>query len=166
PDARSLGITLVLENHYKDGYWEWPELAQSAQAFLKLLEGIPESAWFGVNFDPSNAVVAGEDPLELLDSVKERVVTMHASDRYLKDGTAEDLRRREADPQTGYSQLLHHGVIGDGLNDFDAIFHLLRSVDFQGWISIEDGDDPTQGADHLRRSAAFLRTKMTLHGLP
>ena len=38
---------------------------------------------FGVNYDPSNTILAGEDPLDLLDKVKHRVVTMHACDRYL-----------------------------------------------------------------------------------
>jgi sugar phosphate isomerase/epimerase len=38
-------------------------------------------------------------------------------------------------------------------------------VGFQGWISIEDGDDPNVGWDHLRQSAEFLRRKMAEHGL-
>ena len=42
---------------------------------------------FGVNYDPSNTYLAGEDPMELLKRVSKRVVTMHASDRYLKEGT-------------------------------------------------------------------------------
>ena len=54
-----------------------------------------ESPHFGVNYDPSNAYLAGEDPLQLLDRIKHRVVTMHASDRYLIEGTIDDLRREE-----------------------------------------------------------------------
>ncbi|MDB6148682.1 MAG: hypothetical protein JWQ44_130, partial [Chthoniobacter sp.] len=27
PDAEQHGITLILENHYKDGYWQFPEFA-------------------------------------------------------------------------------------------------------------------------------------------
>lgn len=42
---------------------------------------------FGVNYDPSNAFLEGGDPMELLERVKHRVVTMHASDRYLLGGT-------------------------------------------------------------------------------
>ena len=53
------------------------------------------SSYFGVNYDPSNTYLAGEDPLELLKRVSHRVVTMHASDRYLKEGTIEDLRKEE-----------------------------------------------------------------------
>lgn len=165
PHAQSQGVTLTLENHYKDGYWEYPELAQKQETFLELLAAIPPSPWFGVNYDPSNALIAGDDPIELLEAVKTRVVTMHASDRYFAGGTLEDLRAQEAHPRAGYAPFLKHGVIGQGLNDYDLIFSLLHSVGFQGWISIEDGDDPAVGMEHLRLSAQFLRAKMAQHGL-
>ena len=165
PQAEKSGVILILENHYKDGSWQYPEFAQKRDVFLELLASIPESPWFGVNFDPSNSIIAGEDPLVLLEAVKRRVVTMHASDRYFEGGTAEDLRTQEADPHTGYSSILKHGIIGRGLNDYDKIFSTLKSVGFQGWISIEDGQDPTVGMEHLRLSAEFLRKKMAEHGL-
>ncbi len=40
PLAHELGITLILENHYKDGFWEYPEFAQSKDVFMSLLEAI------------------------------------------------------------------------------------------------------------------------------
>ena len=126
-------VILVLENHYKDNYWDHPEFAQSTEMFCDLVSRI-NSPHFGVNYDPSNAYLAGEDPLELLDRVKHRVVTMHASDRYLIEGTLDDLRREEG--HRGYAARLRHGVIGGGLNDFDAIFSTLRTAGFDGWISI------------------------------
>ena len=57
-------------------------------------------------------------------------------------------------------------MIGRGLNDYDAIFSTLKSVGFKGWISIEDGDNPDVGMEHIRLSAEFLRAKMAEHGLP
>jgi sugar phosphate isomerase/epimerase len=149
--AASRGVTLILENHYKDNYWDHPEFAQSTEMFCDLVSRIP-SRHFGVNYDPSNAYLAGEDPLDLLERVKHCVVTMHASDRYLVEGTLDDLRR-EGDGR-GYAARLRHGVIGRGLNDYDAIFATLRSVGFDGWISIEDGVD---GFEDLQESVAFLR---------
>jgi len=163
--AEQQGITLILENHYKDAHWQYPEFAQKIDVFLELLSHLPQSKHFGVNYDPSNTIIAGEDPIAMLEAVKHRVVTMHASDRYFEGGTAEDLRKLEAHPQTGYSSILKHGVIGRGLNDYDRIFSILKSVGFNGWISIEDGEDPKVGMDHLRQSAEFLRQKMTMHGL-
>lgn len=161
PSAEEAGVVLTLENHYKDGTWEYPEYAQSRERFLAILDAIP-SPWLGVQYDPSNAVVAGIDPYTLLDDVIERVVTVHASDRYLKGGTVEDLRRIDADAVHGYARLLRHGVIGEGFNDFDRIFRTLGAQGFKGWISIEDGEGDTVevGMENLRRSVAFLRERM------
>jgi sugar phosphate isomerase/epimerase len=157
PHAQAAGITLVIENHYKDGYWQHPEFAQKMDVFCDLIDQV-HAQNFGVNYDPSNTILAGEDPLELLRRVRHRVKSMHASDRYLAEGTIEDLRREE--DATGYAKRLRHGEIGKGLNDYDAIFSTLAQVGFDGWISIEDGVD---GMDQLHRSVAFLRTKMAKH---
>ena len=81
---------------------------------------------------------------------------MHASDRYLIEGTLEDLRKEEGGVQ-GYAKRLKHGEIGQGLNDYDAIFTELKRVGFDGWISIEDGVD---GMDQLARSVEFLKKKI------
>ena len=155
PQAEKLGVTLILENHYKDDFWEYPEFAQQMDIFCMLVDRIHHPN-FGVNYDPSNTFLAGEDPLELLYRVSDRVVTMHASDRYLKEGTIEDLRKEEGGAM-GYAKRLSHGEIGKGLNDYDAIFKELKRVGFDGWISIEDGVD---GMDQLERSVAFLRKKV------
>jgi sugar phosphate isomerase/epimerase len=155
PEAEACGVTLVIENHYKDDFWSYPEFAQKMDVFCELVERVKHPR-FGVNYDPSNAFLAGDDPLELLQRVKHRVVTMHASDRSLISGTLEDLRREEGGAE-GYAKRLKHGTIGRGLNDYDAIFGTLRGVGFDGWISIEDGVD---GMDQLRESVAFVRGKM------
>ena len=157
-EAEKVGVTLVIENHYKDDFWTEPEFAQMMDVFVELVGRI-DSPWFGVNFDPSNAIAAGEEPLELLEKVKHRVVTMHASDRYLANGTIEDLRREEGG-SAGYVSFFKHGVIGKGLNDYDAIFSILKGVGFDGWISIEDGVD---GMDQMHESAQFLKQKVKEH---
>jgi sugar phosphate isomerase/epimerase len=160
PYAAERGVTLTLENHYKDDFWTHPEFAQRMDVFCTIVDRIDPAGWpnFGVNYDPSTAMLAGDDPLDLLRRVGHRVVTMHASDRYLASGTIDDLRREEH--STGYAARLRHGEIGRGLNDYDAIFALLREAGFNGWISIEDGVD---GLDQLRRSVRFLRDAIARH---
>ena len=155
PYAQERGITLILENHYKDDFWEYPEFAQKRAVFTRLVKSIQHPN-FGVNYDPSNTFLAGEDPLDLLYDVSERVMTMHASDRFLKYGTIEDLRNEEGGA-VGYAKRLSHGEIGQGMNDYDAIFTELKRVGFDNWISIEDGVD---GMDQLERSVAFLKKKI------
>ena len=158
PEAERCGVTLIIENHYKDDFWNYPEFAQKMDLFCELVERVRHPR-FGVNYDPSNAFLAGDDPLELLERVKHRVVTMHASDRTLIEGTLADLRREEGGAE-GYAKRLRHGEIGKGLNDYDAIFGTLRAVGFDGWVSIEDGVD---GMDQLRASVAFVRMKLRQH---
>lgn len=157
--AKTLGVKLGIENHYKDGHWLYAEFAQKQDVFLDLLELIPRSPYFGVQYDPSNAVVAGDDPIELLKRVADRVVSMHASDRYLVPGaTLEDLKASEG--SAGYAKILKHGVTGKGLNDFDSIFKILSANNFSGWISIEDG---MNGMEEMQESLAFLRRKVDEH---
>lgn len=165
PFAEAHDVTLILENHYKDAYWDFPEFAQQMEDFLSLLQRISPHPHFGVNYDPSNAIIAGDDPIDLLHAVKDRVVTMHASDRYLEGGSLDDLRRMDRDPIAGYAPMVKHGIIGRGLNDYDRIFSILSASGFNGWISIEDGEDPEAGLDHLAESARFLRGKMAAYGL-
>jgi sugar phosphate isomerase/epimerase len=164
PDAEATRVVMTLENHYKDGLWEYPEFAQSQRRYLAILESI-DSPWLAAQYDPSNAVVAGEDPYDLLERVLPRLATMHASDRYLEGGTIADLRRLSSDPMHGYARILKHGVIGEGLNDYDRIFGMLARAGYAGWVSIEDGEGPTiaEGLANLSRSAEFLRVQFARH---
>ena len=54
PVVREHDVVLGLENHYKDGFWSYPEFAQNLDVFLALLDAIPELRHFGVQYDPSN----------------------------------------------------------------------------------------------------------------
>jgi sugar phosphate isomerase/epimerase len=153
PIAREHGVTLSLENHYKADGWLYPEFAQRAELFFQLLDRIPERVHFGVQYDPSNAIVAGDDPIALLEAVADRVVSMHASDRSLAEGTTLD-ELRQTDGTLGYSPNLRHGVTGKGLNDYNAIFRILAAHHYRGWVSIEDG---MNGLSEMAESLAFLR---------
>ena len=153
PVAQEHGVILGLENHYKDGFWQYPEFAQKMDRFLAIVDTVADRAHFGVQYDPSNAIVAGDDPLALLDRVAARVVSMHASDRYLAPGvTLEELR--QSDGTLGYSSKLLHGITGKGLNNYPAIFRTLAAHGYSGWVSIEDG---VNGIDEMAESLAFLR---------
>lgn len=78
---------------------------------------------------------------------------MHASDRYLTEGvTLAELR--QSDGTLGYSPHLRHGVVGQGLNDYETIFRILAEVGFTGWVSIEDG---MNGMAEMQQSIDFLK---------
>jgi sugar phosphate isomerase/epimerase len=152
--AERRDVILCIENHYKDGTWQYPEFAQPEDILLEILDRV-DSPRLGVQYDPSNAILGGYDPIRFLERVLPRVVTMHASDRSLAPGARlEDLRL--SDGATGYSDKLRHGEIGLGLIDYDTIFRMLAGAGFTGWISVEDG---VNGLDELRRSVTFLKNK-------
>src|SRR5262245_9972829 len=156
--AERRGVVLCMENHYKDGTWRYPEFARDEETFLEIIERI-DSPHFGVQYDPYNATVGGYDPIRFLEKVRHRVVTVHASDRYLAPGaTLDDLKT--ADGAAGYAAVLRHGETGTGMNDYDAIFRLLAEAGFTGWISLEDG---MEGLDEMRRSVEFLKRKRAAH---
>ena len=148
PLAREAGVTMCLENHYKDNLWTAPEFAQSHARYLAILDAV-DSPWLAAQFDPSNAIIAGEDQYVLLERILPRLATVHASDRYIESAPGED-------------GSLVHGVVGRGLNDYDRILGALAGAGFAGWISIEDGEGPTiaEGMDNLRQSVAFLRHEL------
>ena len=152
--AERRDVVLCLENHYKDGTWQHPEFAQPEDIFVEILGRI-DSPRLGVQYDPSNALIGGYDPIRFLKTVLPRVVTMHASDRSLVAGATID-ELRQSDGTIGYSDKLRHGEIGQGVIDYDAIFRILASAPFSGWISVEDG---LNGLDELKRSIAFLKHK-------
>jgi sugar phosphate isomerase/epimerase len=89
----------------------------------------------------------------LLREVAARVVSMHASDRFLAPGATLD-QLRQSDGTLGYSPNLRHGVTGQGLNDYPAIFQILKDHNYDGWISIEDG---VNGMEEMAESLAYLR---------
>lgn len=152
--AESRDVVLCMENHYKDSTWRYPEFAQDEDVYLEILGRIV-SPRLGVQYDPSNALVGGYDPIGFLDKVLPRVVSMHASDRSLAKGaTLDDLK--EADGSFGYSTKLKHGETGKGMIDYDAIFTRLAAAGFAGWISVEDG---MNGLDEIARSVDFLKAK-------
>ncbi len=159
PTARECEVVLGIENHYKDGFWKYPEFALKKDLFMAILEAIPERDYFGVQFDPSNAIVAGDDPLDWLGAFADRIVSMHASDRSLAEGVTLD-ELRQSDGTLGYSPHLRHGVTGKGLNDYDSIFRILAQQRYAGWISIEDG---MNGMEEMAESLAFLRRMVARH---
>ncbi|MGA8030417.1 MAG: sugar phosphate isomerase/epimerase family protein, partial [Bryobacteraceae bacterium] len=77
PVAKECDIVLGMENHYKDGFWVYPEFAQKMERFVEIVDSIAERQNFGVQYDPSNAIIAGEDPIELLKRFAGRVVSIH-----------------------------------------------------------------------------------------
>ena len=137
-----------MENHYKDGMWRYPEFAQPEDIFLEIVDRI-DSPYFRRAVRPverdgrrlRSGAISGEGP--------PRVVTMHASDRFLAPGaTLDDLRTAD-----GIDRLLRRSCgmarPARGSTTTTPSSACSPSVGFTGWISVEDG---MNGLDELRRS--------------
>ncbi len=132
--AATKSVTVVTENHYKDRRWTKEDFGWKTEGFLAVFERIKDSP-VRVNFDFSNQIMTGGDPIEVLQVVKHKLAHCHANDR--KPGS--------------YT----HTVIGEGDVDVDGVFRILREVDYSGPISYEDGN--VFGDEGTRRSFVVLR---------
>ena len=129
PVARESGVILGLENHYKDGFWKYPEFAQKKDVFLDLVNRIEDREYFGVQYDPSNAVVAGDDPVELLRGGRSRREYAR-SDRYLEPGaTLDELKQSEAPSATSRSSST---ASRGGAERLRRDFRILADVGYRG----------------------------------
>ena len=136
----SSGVRLGLENHYQDRLWTAPDVVFHTAEFLELL-GMLRDTPLGVNFDCSNQLMTGDDPMRVLEVVKHRVCHVHASDR-----------------QPGRYA---HSVIGEGSVQFDPILACLAGIGYAGCISLEDGNP--EGDEGTRRAIAFMQRKIEEH---
>ena len=135
PDADRLGITLAFENHTKGAPWRYWDFSQPSEIFLEILDGMRDTS-LGVNFDTANPLVANEDPVSLLEAVKDRVVSVHAA----------DIRAPGA---------LEPVVVGTGVAPIRPCFSILKDRGFDGWICIEEAS--RTGQSGYEQAVAFVR---------
>jgi sugar phosphate isomerase/epimerase len=131
------GVRLVYENHSKPGAWTFTDFSQPPEIFLAIFHQTA-SANLGINFDLGNATAFAQDPVELLQQVIHRVVSIHASD-------------------TAARGRLQHVLLGTGATPYPELFACLRRHGWDGWICIEEasyqGQPGVQAAvDYVRRT--------------
>jgi len=128
------GIYLGVEPH-------GPYTAKKA-SMLRILE-LHDSPWLRVNFDTGNSFLAGEDPYAFLEAVKSKVVHVHGKDIEVKQAEAE--RGKVTGTAVGCA-------CGDGVIDWKKVIAILRSVNYQGILSVECGTE-----EQAERSLKHLR---------
>ena len=133
--VRHTDVTPVFENHAKPGAWEYTDFSQSPDIFLEIVAGTAPVG-LGVNFDTGNAAAFADDPVQLLDQVIDRVISIHASDTESKGE-------------------LRHVLLGTGVAPFPALFSRLIQSDWDGWICMEEAS--YQGREGLEAATRFVR---------
>lgn len=134
--AKGKGVTIAIETG--------PETAEVLKGFLDKTQG-----GVGVNLDPANLVmVTGDDPVKAVELLGKYIVHTHA-----KDG----VMLKRTDPEIIYEHFATGGIealnvadffletpLGEGDVDFKAYIEALRSIGFDGYLTVEreTGDDP------------------------
>ncbi len=109
--------------------------------FMRLLELVPSPA-LRVNFDTGNCFLAGNDPVDFLEAVVDRVVHVHAKDISVEQGASE--RGKVTGTPVGCA--CGHGVV-----DWPQVMRVLRDHDYSGVLSVECGTE-----EQAEQSIAFL----------
>jgi len=129
--AEKYGIILTVEPHGK--------YTTRADTLRRILD-LNTSKHFACNFDTGNVAVAGNDSLETLRAVVDRVAHVHLK----------DIRRAKV--AGGHETGTPAGVpIGDGEVDIKGCLTLLKSKGYRGALSIE-----VDGREALVKSRRFL----------
>lgn len=135
PVAEKYGVQMVFENHSKPGAWPLIDFSFREEAFLAIYERI-KNLPIGINFDTANAVACGANPLNLLETVIDKVVTVHMND-------------------TATIGKWTPVSIGQGLVNFDEVFKILKKHNFDGWVCIEEASN--NGFNGITDAIAFAR---------
>ena len=134
-----------------------------SRLYLAILDAV-DTPWLKAQYDPSNCIVAGEDPYELLERVLPRLATMQASDRTLQGGTIEDLRRMARSP----ARLRDDRAARRDRPGSERLRPHLREPRAGGLRRLGEhrgrrGADGGGGMANLRASVHFLRRKLARH---
>lgn len=116
--AKTYNVSLLFENHAKPGAWAEIDFSYPLDIFFKIFERI-EDTEIRLNFDIGNVVAQGEDPLEVLEKVIDRVETVHVSDM----------------AQVGKFSPTE---IGTGVCPIPQVLKRLKVFGFNGWVCIEE----------------------------
>lgn len=95
----------------------------------------------GLTLDTGHAILAGDNPAELIHRYGDRIVHIH-----LKDVRPDILAQARAQ-DLSFLQSVLNGVFtvpGDGCIDYGAVFSAIKSIDYQGWLLVEAEQDPAK----------------------
>ena len=132
--AENRGVLIGLECHQQ--YSKTP-------AGLDRMSKLVKSKAIGFNFDTGNAYLAGEDPLKWLESIKDRLVHLHAKDISIQHSKAE--RGKVTGTPAGCA-------CGDGVIDWKKVIEICKKAPRDIVLSVECGtvEQAERSIKHLK----------------
>jgi sugar phosphate isomerase/epimerase len=131
--AERYGIYIGIEPHQS--------ISKTTEGLLRISK-LVDSPCLRINYDTGNAYLAGEDPYEGLEAVRDRLIHLHAKDIAITHADAE--RGKVTGTPVGCA-------CGDGVIDWKRVISILGN--WSGVLSIECGT-----SDQAARSLAHLRS--------
>ena len=113
-------------------------VVQTEAELDRLLADVPE---LFLVLDPGHLAFAGIDPVVVAQRHAKRIAHVHL--KSVRPAIAERARRE----RWSFCRAVTEGVFtipGDGSVDFPAIFRVLASVDYRGWLVVEAEEDPVK----------------------
>lgn len=144
--GRKTGVTYAVETG--------PEPAVVLKALLDSVQGV------GVNFDPANLVmVAGDDPVAGVRTLKEYIVHTHAKDGVMLRHVNPCEIYGNAETPAGDGPSYIEVLLGHGSVDFSGWLIALKEIGYGGFLTIERevGDHPEED---IRIAIDFLKNTM------
>ena len=132
--AEPRGILIGIEPHQQ--YSKHPD-------GLDRIYGLVDSPAIGINFDMGNSYLAGEDPIEWLKHVKDRLIHLHAKDISIQQ--SEDERGKVSGTPVGCA-------CGEGVIDWKKVVEVCRTCPRDIVMSVECGtvDQAEKSVKHLK----------------
>lgn len=148
------------------------EYAENVGAYFAIETGPETSAVLGkfldslhtrgvkVNLDPANLVmVTGDDPVAAVGTLKDHIVHTHAKDGVMLKKQNPEVIYRMIEEEIQLGEAFKEVPLGEGKVDFPEYLRALRSIGYNGFLTIEREVGENPEAD-IRKAVAFLNEVM------
>jgi sugar phosphate isomerase/epimerase len=155
--AAARNVRIAIENCPMPG-WQFEglpgNLAYSPHIWDEMFTRIPHPN-FGLNFDPSHLLWLDVDPYAAVKKYASRVLHTHAKDTQIFD----DKRDYYSIEDSGWGTWWQYRLPGKGVMDWKRWAETLRSIDYDGVLSIEHEDPEYEHTEALVKEGLLIGKK-------
>lgn len=151
--AKENGMAIVYHHHMGTG-------VQTQSEINHLMEKT-DPTLVSLLFDTGHLVFAGGNPLQILKEYGNRIKHVH-----LKD-LRQNVFIKVKEDGLSFLDSVKAGIFtvpGDGMIDYQPIFHELKSQNYQGWFIVEAEQDPDKAnpLEYAKKARTFIREEIAL----